>query len=299
MTQLDSIFTSDATTVISDSVAIEETIPQTPVQVLRLLPKDTTSVELPQYYREGQFVGDTLYYQEVDAGDYGVLGTPLAHMAVHDDLITLLLLGCLLFFCFTLSHFWDFFTRQTEALFYSRKSEQAEGTGIEFQIMLGLLAVSCLVCSILYYLYVMAFVSETHILSSDYLLLAVFFGVIVAYHALHFLLYHIVNITFFDKRMNRKFLTSNLFLSGMVGILLLPGIFLLAHYGFTALSMVIYAGFVLFLVKILSFYKSYNIFFKRNVFFLQIILYFCALEIIPLVMLIGGLSAIVDILKVN
>lgn len=145
MTQLDSIFTSDATTVISDSVAIEETIPQTPVQVLRLLPKDTTSVELPQYYREGQFVGDTLYYQEVDAGNYGVSGTPLAHMAVHDDLITLLLLGCLLFFCFTLSHFWDFFTRQTEALFYSRKSEQAEGTGIEFQIMLGLLAVSCLV----------------------------------------------------------------------------------------------------------------------------------------------------------
>ena len=298
MAQLDSIFTSDVTTVISDSVAIEETIPQTPIQVLRLLPKDTTTVELPQYYREGNFVGDTLYYQEVESGNYGVPGTPLAYMAVHDSLISSILFGCLLFFCFVFSHFWDFIAQQAKAIFYSRK-EQFKSTSNELQLMLGLLTTSCIVCSILYYLYVMAFVSETHILSSDYLLLAVFFGVIVAYHALHFLLYHIVNITFFDKRTNRKFLTSNLFLSGMVGILLLPGIFLLAHYGFTALSMVIYAGFVLFLVKILSFYKSYNIFFKRNVFFLQIILYFCALEIIPLVMLIGGLSAIVDILKVN
>jgi hypothetical protein len=266
--------------------------------VLRLLPKDTAPVELPQYYREGNFVGDTLYYQEVESGNYGVPGTPLAYMAVHDSLISSILFGCLLFFCFVFSHFWDFIAQQAKAIFYSRK-EQFKSTSNELQLMLGLLTTSCIVCSILYYLYVMAFVSETHILSSDYLLLAVFFGVIVAYHALHFLLYHIVNITFFDKRTNRKFLTSNLFLSGMVGILLLPGIFLLAHYGFTALSMVIYAGFVLFLVKILSFYKSYNIFFKRNVFFLQIILYFCALEIIPLVMLIGGLSAIVDILKVN
>jgi len=299
MTQLDSIFTSDATTVISDSVAIEETIPQTPVQVLRLLPKDTTSVELPQYYREGQFVGDTLYYQEVDAGDYGVSGTPLAHMAVHDDLITLLLLGCLLFFCFTLSHFWDFFTRQTEALFYSRKSEQAEGTGIEFQIMLGLLAVSCLVCSILYYLYAMIFVSETYILSSEYLLLAIIFAVFVGYHALRFLAYHLVNITFFGSRLDKKFLTSILFLSDVVGILLLPGVFLLSYSEFSAFSMIIYAGFVVFLVKILSFYKSYDIFFKRNAYFLQIILYFCTLEITPLVMLICGLSAIVDILKVN
>ena len=298
MTQPDSIFTSDVTTVISDSVAIEETIPQTPIQVLRLLPKDTTTVELPQYYREGNFVGDTLYYQEVESGNYGVPGTPLAYMAVHDSLISSILFGCLLLFCFVFSHFWDFIAQQAKAIFYSRK-EQFKSTSNELQLMLGLLTTSCIVCSILYYLYVMAFVSETHILSSDYLLLAVFFGVIVAYHALHFLLYHIVNITFFDKRTNRKFLTSNLFLSGMVGILLLPGIFLLAHYGFTALSMVIYAGFVLFLVKVLSFYKSYNIFFKRNVFFLQIILYFCALEIIPLVMLIGGLSAIVDILKVN
>jgi hypothetical protein len=121
----------------------------------------------------------------------------------------------------------------------------------------------------------------------------------VAYHALRFLAYHLVNITFFGSRLDKKFLTSILFLSNAVGILLLPGAFLLSYSEFSAFSMIIYAGFVVFLVKILSFYKSYDIFFKRNAYFLQIILYFCALEITPLVMLISGLSAIVDILKVN
>lgn len=299
MTQLDSIFTSDAaTTVISDDVAMQETIPQTPVQVLRLLPKDTTTAELPQYYQESNYAGDTLYYQEVEAGNYGVPGTPLAHMAVHDDLITLLLLGCLLVFCFALSYFWDFVARQTEALFYSRK-EQYIGTGTELQLMLALLTSSCIVCSILYYLYVMTFVSETYILPSEHLLLAIIIAIFATYHALRFLSYHIVNITFFSRRLDRKFLTSLLFLSDMVGILLLPGVFLLSYFDFSAFSMIIYAGIILFLVKIMCFYTSYNIFFKRNAYFLQIILYFCALEIIPLVMLISGLSAIVDIFKVK
>jgi len=281
MTQLDSIYTSE------------------PIQVLRLLPKDTTTVELPTYYREGQFSGDTLFYQEVEGEDYGAIGTPPAYMATHDNLITLLLIGCLLFYNFAISHFWGFISRQTEAIFYSRKAEQIKGTGIELQLMWTLLATSCLMCSILYYLYVTTFVSQTYILPSEYLLLAIIFAAFVVYHALRFLSYHIVNITFFSSQQNRKFLTTSLFLSDMAGVLLLPGVFLLAYFNFSAVPMIIYAGFVLFFVKILSFYKSYDIFFKRNAYFLQNILYFCALEIVPLVMLVSGLSAIVDILKVN
>jgi len=299
MTQLDSIFTSDDATVFTDSVAQQDTIPQTPIRVLRLLPKDTTSTKLPQYYREGQFAGDTLFYQETEGGNYGVSGIPLPKIVLQSDLIVLLLIVCLFFYNVTISYFWEFVSKQTEALFYTRKANQFTGTGNEQQLMLALLTTSCIVCSILCYLYVMTFVSGTFILSSEYLLLAVFFAAFAGYHALRFTLYRIVNATFFSSQQNEKFMTSAIFLSDMVGLLLLPGVFLLAYFNLSAVAMTIYAGFVLFLVKIMYFYKSYAIFFKRNAYFLQIILYFCALEIIPLVMLIGGLSAIVDILKVN
>ncbi|MBR1502448.1 MAG: DUF4271 domain-containing protein [Prevotella sp.] len=271
----------------------------TPIQVLRLLPKDTTTVELPQYYREGQFVGDTLFYQEIEGGNYGVPGTTLQKTALHSDLIILLLIGCILIYNFTISHSWGILTKQTKALFYSRKTEPSTGTGYEQQFLLLLLTTSCIVCSIYLYLYVMTFVSETFILSSEYLLLPIIFAMFAGYHALRFLCYYIVNITFFSSQQNGKFMTSSLFLSGMAGVLLLPGVFLMAYFDLSAVAMIIYAGIVLFLVKILSFYKSYDIFFKGNVYFLQNILYFCALEITPLVMLFSGLSAIVGILKVN
>ena len=53
-------------------------------------------------------------------------------------------------------------------------------------------------------------------------------------------------------------------------------------------------------VKILTFYKSYIIFFAQNGLYLQNILYFCALEMVPLVSLWSGLAVIVNHkLKVN
>ena len=56
---------------------------------------------------------------------------------------------------------------------------------------------------------------------------------------------------------------------------------------------------VLILVKSLTFFKSYITFFRRKSLFLQNILYFCALEIVPLVSF-GGLAATaINVLKIN
>ena len=51
--------------------------------------------------------------------------------------------------------------------------------------------------------------------------------------------------------------------------------------------------------KLLSFYKTYLIFFKQNGNFLQNILYFCALETMPLIGLWGFLVMISSFLKIN
>ncbi len=45
--------------------------------------------------------------------------------------------------------------------------------------------------------------------------------------------------------------------------------------------------------------KAYIIFFRRNGVFLQIFLYFCALEVVPLFALWGGLVLISHYLKIN
>ena len=74
---------------------------------------------------------------------------------------------------------------------------------------------------------------------------------------------------------------------------------LLTFFDISAISVVYYTIFVLVLVKILTFYRCSIIFFRQNVLYLQIILYFCTLEIVPLIALWGGLSVIVNALKIN
>ena len=264
------------------------------------IPRDLTAVDVPIYYRENYFSDDSLYHLELGADKSGISGTPISHGEVHSDLITGLLIVCFLIACVVLSQAPGFMTRQIKLFFSNKTSDHSDAeTGTELKMQLLLLSGTCVIVTILYFLYTLVFNTDTFTLTSNYVLLGIFMIAFMAYYAIQFLLYMMVNGTFFEQTENKKFLTSRLFLSSLEGILLFPAIVLLAFLHFSSSSIIIYTAIILILVKILAFYKSYIIFFKQKRFFLQIILYFCTLEIIPLLMLLSGLSVIVDILKVN
>ncbi len=92
---------------------------------------------------------------------------------------------------------------------------------------------------------------------------------------------------------------SMLFLSAMEGVALFPLVMLQIYFDISVQSAIIYAAVVLILVKILTIYKCFVIFFRQNGVVLQIILYFCALEIVPVLALAGFMVMIVDYLKIN
>jgi hypothetical protein len=162
-----------------------------------------------------------------------------------------------------------------------------------------LTGLTCIVYALLYYLYATEYLAKTYVTSSEYVLLAIFLGVFVGYYLLRFGLYTMVNNLFFSNTENKKFLTSLLYISSVEGLLLYPALALMAFMHLPTQNAIWYCIIVLILVKMMTFYKSFTIFFKQNDLFLQIILYFCALEMVPLITLWGGLSAIVDILKIN
>jgi hypothetical protein len=321
-----------------DTATRQTTRPQTPYQVLRLLPKDATpaqqdsaiqawlkpaeiryseqpdtlhlpgeevprdlkAVSIPQYYKENFFSNNSMYHEELQSDSYGVAGDPVPYVINNDDVITGLLLLCFLFIAFTLSRISGFIVKQLKDFFYFQREDRViTETGNEMKFQLVFLGLTCLVYGLMYYLYTTTYISETYILPSEYALLGIFVGVFALYILLHFGLYHVVNTVFFDSRRSKKFLTSILFLIAMEGALLFPVVLMFAYLHFSALYAIYCTVIVLVLVKILTFYKSYIIFFKQNDVFLQNILYFCALEIVPLFALLGGLSVIVDIFKVK
>ena len=78
-----------------------------------------------------------------------------------------------------------------------------------------------------------------------------------------------------------------MFLSSLEGVLLFPDSTLAGLLLLSLHAALIYTLIVMLCVKMLAFYKSYSIFFKRMGASLQIILYFCALELMPLMVLWG------------
>ncbi len=335
----DSIQTMTDATVPEAIVEVHPTKPQTPYQVLRLLPKDATpaqqdsaiqawlghreiryseqpdtlhlpgegvpkdlkAVSLPQYYRENFFSKDTLYHEELSAQDYfGMPGDPVPYSYANDNLVTSLLIIGFLLIAFAFSRMSNFIVGQAKNFIHpsqNRLTLSETSSEIYMQVVLTFLA--CIVYALLYYLYATEYLAKTYVTTSEYVLLGIFLVVFVGYSLMRFGLYTMVNNLFFDSSRNKKFLTSLLYLSSIEGLLLYPALALLAFMHLPAQNAIWYCLTVVILVKILTFYKSFTIFFKQNDLFLQIILYFCALEMVPLFTLWGGLSVIVDILKIN
>ena len=133
----------------------------------------------------------------------------------------------------------------------------------------------------------------------QYQMVGMFTFIVATYFLIRSILYWLTGWVFFSKKKNVQWQRSSLFLISAEGMLLFPIVILLTYFNITMESVMIYAFFIVIFIKILSFYKLYVIFFKRKGIFLQIFLYFCALEIVPL-FVIGGLLLIINnYLKVN
>ena len=333
----DSIIVSPTTTAEQDTVAHQSSRPQTPYQVLRLLSKDATpaqqdsaiqawfqpgeihyseqpdtlhlpghdagrslkDISLPQYYRENFFSKDTLY-QEVNGGRFGVSGDPIPYAIRNDDTITGLLLVSFVVALMAFAASRNYIYRQLKTFFYPQKAgmDTTETSG-EYRAQFYFLLLTCLLLSLLYFLYTQEYIADTFILSDEYLLVTIFFATFCGYYGVKALLYTGVNLVFFDSKKNEQWLRTTLFLNGAIGVFLFPAVMLLTYFDVSPKTIIYYLIIVLVFVKILTFYKCSAIFFRQNVLYLQIILYFCTLEIIPLLALWSGLEVIVNALKIN
>ncbi|MBO4316055.1 MAG: DUF4271 domain-containing protein [Prevotella sp.] len=262
--------------------------------------KSVKDIHIPQYYRESFFSKDTLFHPELPGGRQGVAGDPIPYSIANDNLITSLLLGCFVMALLTMAHTRAFIIRQAKSFYYStheQTNKLTETTG-EVWFQLFMVLQTCLLLAILYIYYVRDRIGETFIIE-QYQMVGMFTSFFAIYFLIRSTLYELTGWVFFSKKKILQWQKSSLFLTSAEGVLLFPAVMLLAFFNTTMESVMVYVLFIVILVKILSFYKLYVIFFKRKGIFLQIFLYFCALEIVPL-FVIGGLLLIINnYLKVN
>ena len=260
-------------------------------------PKDLSSM---RYTQESPFAGSKYYNPEIGTARSGVAGDPVPYAVSNDDFITSLLFGIFILVLFSFSKSRDSIMRQLKHFFYMPRHVTAiTETNSEIRFQLLMVVQTCLLFALFAFFYARTYISETYNLPSQYHLIGIFMLVTVGYYLLKYLLYSIVNWTFFNKEKNLQWSKTFLFMSAVEGVAFFPVILLLAFFGMTMETAFTATASIIILFKLLSFYKCCSIFFRGISDVLQIILYFCALEIMPMLSVTGTMVLIGDNLKIN
>ena len=261
--------------------------------------RNPLEVHIPQYYRETFFSADTLFHPEIAGGRYGVAGDPVPYTVRTDNTFTAIILLCFVILVVSVAHSRAFIARQVKNFFFSRGEEQLSETSSEFRFLFFLVLLDCLLLGVASYIFVSEYIADIFVIDSNILVLGLFAGAFVAYFLLKALLHLFVASVFFGGKKSLQFFRALLFITAAQGMLIFPAVLVQVYFDVSLQNVVYYFAFVLIFTKFLTIYKSYNIFFSRNGVALQNFLYFCALEIAPLLAFAGAMVMIVDLLIIN
>lgn len=219
----------------------------------------------PLYHSHSLVQPDSVYRPEYATYRPGVAGDPVPYTIAGDNLITSVLLGCFIFAMLAVAKSGNFIGRQIKNLF----RPQHEGTTVitetssELRFQIFLVLHTCLLFALLFFLWRQTSFEETFILP-HYQIIGIYTGIFAIYFLVKYCLCAAVGWVFFDKKNNEQWMKANLFLISTEGILLFPAVMLLVYFKLPIESMVFYTVLVVVLVKLLTFYKTYLIFFQRK-----------------------------------
>ena len=225
----------------------------------------------------------------------GVKGIPLDDNIIRNDAVTGLVLLCFFITITIFSVSRDYILRQTKRFFsnISKSSSFSAETINEVKLNFYFVIQTCLIFSLITYIGVTFQTGEENSKFPITLIIPIATIAYTLYCALKYILYIISDSVFYDDRkITRQHTYDFCYIMMVQGILLFPILLLAISSGIDASSLSIYVAVVVVFAKLLAFYKAISTFSGHYKSFLQIILYFCALEMIPLMSLCGILVMI-------
>ena len=230
-----------------------------------------------------------------------IQGIPVPYTIRNDDFITGLLYATVLIAIVAFAQSRDFIARELKLFFRDYRDDLLghNETATEVRFQFFLVFHTCLMLGLAGYLFITHYITDSFTLSSEHTLIFLLFGCFAAYFIGKFLLQHLVGWVSFEPSENSRWQKSQLFLVALEGLPLLPVVLLLCYYSMTFQAALILCILVVIFIKILTFYRCYSVFFKKNRPQVQIFLYFCTLEIIPMVAFYGLMATLIDAIKTD
>jgi hypothetical protein len=241
------------------------------------------SPDKPMYHSRSLVQPDSVYRPEQAYYRQGVAGDPVPYTIAGDNLISSILLACFIFSAVAIAQSGNFLQRQLKHFFRTQREDSMGNaeTGNELRFQFYLVLQTCLLASLVFFFYTRDILGSTFSIP-QYQVIGINTGICIAYFLIKAILYSTVGWVFFDKKKNEQWHKSALFLAAIEGLVFFPVVMLLVYFDLSVESAVVIALVIMGIDKLLAFYKTYLIFFRRDGLFLQSILYFCSLEVMPL-----------------
>lgn len=246
-------------------------------------------------YRQNFFDGSVFMHPEVSDTRLGIQETPLPYQLRRDDGITAIVLLTFMLLLVTFARSKRFLLKQAKGLLYPPREYLSlfndepgdKRRNIAFMVCLTLLTISL---QLLYFNKRATF--DSTFPAQPYVMLGVNLAVVVAYYLFKACSYRFINWIFFDKTKNVRWQETYAFVYAMEGYFLFPLLLLTIYFDLNTFQALLYLAFIAIITRIILLYETYIIFFPKIYGFLHLIVYFCALEITPLLLLCRVLAFI-------
>jgi hypothetical protein len=286
----------------ADSLAVDTTAAVTPQAHVAVQKTDTIQYlgVLPDVFPEPKVVCDTLpklnlqpfvpkdtlkltRYHSMREFAPGEEGKPLKQDVCSSDVMMSIILACTLIVLFVLSHTHKYINQRLKDYFV------VHGPSRKFLVdtvgdarSMGVLILQSLVfAAILFFSYFVHTDRELLLHVQPYYLLAIYVGMCLLYFCLKWAVYSFLGWIFFSRQTTSIFVSSYSTLVSLMGFLGFP-LILWIIFAYISPANLLTAGiYLLILAKILIIYKWLKLFSPKFVQIFLLILYFCALEIIP------------------
>lgn len=257
---------------------------------------------LKLYYAESGVPFDSLA-QMVCTGEVhpGLKGTPIPYRLSADNGLTALLFLCFLFSSYVFFNGKKFLLQQLKDFVYVRERgnlfDNSTAADFRYRLLLFLQTTILIgICSFNYF----------HDLKPDllqeypsFIVFAANISVCILYYFLKWLLYSFLGWTFFDKSIITIGLESYFTILYYLGFALFPFVLLLVYFDLGNQILLPLLLLLIIFAKILIFYKWIQLFFSNLYGLFCLIVYFCALEIMPCFILCRALAEVNNLLLIK
>ncbi|MDR0894735.1 MAG: DUF4271 domain-containing protein [Prevotellaceae bacterium] len=228
-------------------------------------------------------------------------GIPLPYSPRMDDGITLVLLSCFLLSAYILARSRLLLAEQMKnfLLHRDRNSVFAHFTTSDMHYLLLLILQTCVLASICLFNYFLDISPSLQLHVAPYWLLILYTLILLFYLFLKWLAYTVVGWIFLNKEKTSAWMESYSTLLYYLGFSLFPFVLFLVYFDLSLVATVVIGLCLVVLFKILVFYKWLKLFCENLAGCFLLILYFCALEIIPLLLTYKGMLQLNHYLIIN